>query len=95
MDEGEVEGRTVSNACKKGKVRTGLEERGAKGGKKTSVSTWRPGESSQNEVRPHEPYINQPRLFSSVLPSLKLALFIFTLTVPPFVPSLVDRRTRY
>lgn len=50
-------------------------------------------ESSQNEVRPHEPYINQPRLLPPPLPlvfpaSLKLALFIFALTVPRIARSL-------
>lgn len=79
---------------KRGKNKEG--GRGAKGEK--DVEARRILESSQNEVRHHEPYINQPRLLSSVLPLLELAFFIFALTVPrsrPCSSLLVDRRARY
>lgn len=60
MDEREVEGRTVSNVCKKRKSKNGDGGKRSERGKKTSVSTSRPGESSQNEVRPHELMVHKP-----------------------------------
>jgi len=85
MQKGEKE---EKKSGRRGEVRTGMEGRRAEGGgKKTSASTSR-FESSQNEVRPHEPYINQPRPLSlSFFSSAGLALFIFALIVPrPALP---------
>lgn len=56
--------------------RRGRRERGRREGKENGkkkdvgfdVKAERILESSQNEVRPHEPYINQPRLLSSAFP---------------------------
>lgn len=88
----------VSRGGRRG--RRGRRERGRREGKENGrkkdvgfdVKAERILESSQNEVRPHEPYINQPRLlsllpFPSSLPllpraSLKMALFIFALAAP-------------
>lgn len=89
----------VSRGGRRG--RRGRRERGRREGKENGrkkdvgfdVKAERILESSQNEVRPHEPYINQPRLLS-LLPfpsfpplltcaSLKMALFIFALAAPP------------
>lgn len=64
----------VSRGGRRG--RRGRRERGRREGKENGkkkdvgfdVKAERILESSQNEVRPHEPYINQPRLLSSAFP---------------------------
>lgn len=82
----ERERRTEEEERKKGKKDVGFD-----------VESRRILQSNQNEVRSHEPYINQPCLLSS-LRCLQLALFIIALTAPSFSPSLsslIDREARY
>lgn len=69
------------------------EEEGRKEGKK-DVEAGRTLESSRNEVQPHEPYINQPRLYS-LLSSPSGWSSLSSPSQPLFPPSRVFALPRY
>lgn len=84
---------------KRERGRCGERERRKKGEKKDvgfDVETGRILESNQNEVRSHEPYINQPRLLSS-LPYLARAgpLYLHPYWSPRLSVLILPHRARY